>query len=60
MAEELIPIVQRADDFAVALYGSVNRFPRSAMPAGAGDRRGLTAGLTGPTRLVEGRSPSSR
>jgi len=32
MAEELIPIVQRAYDFAVALYGQVNRFSRAQKP----------------------------
>ena len=32
MAEELIPIVQRAFDFAVNLYGAVNRFPRAQKP----------------------------
>lgn len=32
MADELIPIVQRAYDFAVALYAHVNRFPRAHKP----------------------------
>jgi hypothetical protein len=32
MAEELIPIVQRAYDFAVDLHGAVNRFPRAEKP----------------------------
>ena len=32
MAEELIPIVQRAYDFAVDLHGAVNRFPRAHKP----------------------------
>jgi len=32
MAEELIPIVQRAYDFAVDLYGAVNRVPRAQKP----------------------------
>jgi hypothetical protein len=32
MADAVIPIVQRAYDFAVALYGYVNRFPRMHKP----------------------------
>jgi hypothetical protein len=32
MTEELIPIVQRAYDFAVDLHGAVNRFPRAQKP----------------------------
>ena len=32
MAEEFIPIVQRAYDFAVNLYLHVNRFPRLHKP----------------------------
>jgi hypothetical protein len=32
MADAVIPIVQRAYDFAVALYGYVNRFPRAQKP----------------------------
>ncbi len=32
MVDELLPIVQRAYDFAVALYAYVNRFPRIHRP----------------------------
>jgi hypothetical protein len=32
MADDVIPIVQRAYDVAVALYGYVNRFPRMHKP----------------------------
>ncbi len=32
MTDELLPIVQRAYDFAVALYAYVNRFPRIHRP----------------------------
>lgn len=32
MADAVIPIVQRAYDFAVSLYAHVNRFPRAQKP----------------------------
>ena len=45
MAEALIPIVQRAYDFAVNLYGAVNRFPRArTSPSWAGSSRGWPSG----------------
>jgi hypothetical protein len=42
MADAVIPIVQRAYDFAVALYGYVNRFPRMHKPLLGRELMGLT------------------
>jgi hypothetical protein len=50
MADELIPIVQRAYDFAVALYGQVNRFPRAQKPLLGRELMGLALQLL--VRLV--------
>lgn len=45
MAEELIPIVQRSYDFAGALYGYVNRFPRAHKPLIGRELMGLALRL---------------
>lgn len=45
MADELIPIVQGAYDFAVALYAHVNRFPREHKPLLGRERLGLVLRL---------------
>ena len=45
MTDAVIPIVQRAYDVAVALYGYVNRFPRTHKPL-LGREQGM--GLTMP------------
>jgi len=45
MADAVIPIVQRAYDFAVALYGYVNRFPRMHKPLLGRELMGLALRL---------------
>ncbi len=43
MADAVIPIVQRAYDVAVTLYGYVNRFPRRHKPLLGRELLGLSA-----------------